>query len=358
MITPRSFKPYHGCFGRFQGRLETPVDLHSGDWIEVVGKRGKEKKRSTRFARSVALGPSNNQAGTNLKSGRGTKSYVLIGGNQVRVPSSGIAYSCPGAKGTVTVENSGKRNPQRKQNLKLGTKKHKVKFQKWQQVQKGNKKTFAELEKWLSNSKKEIKKISAYLLERKMVVKSQLFQAHHKEVLKDRAATLKDTTMLTETLAAAWRIRHEILKMEVTRLPEKYQDLAWNLVRRIYFRALGNRQLLDPIFENLIKVAESNAVFWEKMKLVEEKAKDIEQSYDDLISAASSIAHLDYQFPLDLSVKKSKKRHERRQVQRLAKREKIIAAKTTQRRNVPFTAVGDIPGMNVQRSMNTILHLW
>ena len=182
MITPRSFRPYHGCFGRFQGRLETPVDLHSGDWIEVVGKRRKKKKRSTRFARSVALGPSNNQAGTNLKSGRGTKSYVLIGGNQVRVPSSGIAYSCPGAKGTVIVENSGKRIPQRKQNLKLGTKKHKVKFQKWQQVQKRNKKTFAELEKWLSNSKKEIKKISAYLLERKMLVKSQLFQAHHKEV--------------------------------------------------------------------------------------------------------------------------------------------------------------------------------
>jgi hypothetical protein len=56
--------------------------------------------------------------------------------------------------------------------LKLGTKKHKVKFQKWQQVQKRNKKTFAELEKWLSNSKKEIKKVSAYLLECKMVVKS------------------------------------------------------------------------------------------------------------------------------------------------------------------------------------------
>jgi hypothetical protein len=83
MITPRSFKPYHGCFSRFQGRLETPVDLHSGDWIEAVGKRGKDKKRSTRFARSVFLGPSNNQAGTNLKSGRGTKSYILIGGNQV-----------------------------------------------------------------------------------------------------------------------------------------------------------------------------------------------------------------------------------------------------------------------------------
>jgi len=71
----------------------------------------------------------------------------------------------------------------------------------------------------------------------------------------------------------------------------------------------------------LIKVAESNAIFWDKMKLVKEKAKDIEQSYDDLISAASSITHFDYQFPLDLSVKKLEKRHERRQVQCLAKRE-------------------------------------
>jgi hypothetical protein len=58
-----------------------------------------------------------------------------------------------------------------------------------------------------------------------------------------------------------------------------------------------------------------------EMKLVEEKAKDIEQSYDDLISAASSIAHFDYQFPLDLSVKKLEKHHERCQVQCLAKHE-------------------------------------
>jgi len=57
-------------------------------------------------------------------------------------------------------------------------------------------------------------------------VNSQLFQAHHKEVLQDRAATLKGTTMLSETSAAARRIRHEILKLEVVRLPERYQDLA------------------------------------------------------------------------------------------------------------------------------------
>jgi hypothetical protein len=56
--------------------------------------------------------------------------------------------------------------------------------------------------------------------------------------------------MVSETLAAAWRIRHKILKLDVARLPEKYQDLAWSLVSSIYFRALGNSQLLDPIFEN------------------------------------------------------------------------------------------------------------
>jgi hypothetical protein len=100
--------------------------------------------------------------------------------------------------------------------------------------QRRSKRTFAEFEKWLNNSKKEIKKMSAYLLECQVVVNSQFFQAHHKEVLKYRTATLRDTTMLSDTLTAAWRIRDEILKLEVARLPEKYQDLAWSLVRRIY----------------------------------------------------------------------------------------------------------------------------
>ena len=132
----------------------------------------------------------------------------MIGGNQVRVLSSGITYSSPDAKGTVTVASSGKSNPERKQNLKLGTKKHKVKFQKWQQVQRRNsKRTFAAHYKLLSNSVKEIKKTSFYILECHLVVKSKskLFQAHFKEVLKDRAATLKETAMLSKTLAAAWR---------------------------------------------------------------------------------------------------------------------------------------------------------
>ncbi len=74
--------------------------------------------------------------------------------------------------------------------------------------------------------------------------------------------------------------------MEKARLPEKYQDLAWSLVRRIYYRALGNRQLMDPIFEKLIKVAKGYAIFWDKMKLLEEMATDIEQSYNYVVSAA------------------------------------------------------------------------
>jgi hypothetical protein len=42
--------------------------------------------------------------------------------------------------------------------------------------------------------------------------------------------------------------------------------------------------------------------FWAKMKLVEEKAIDTEQSYIDLVSAASNISHFDYQFPSEPSV--------------------------------------------------------
>jgi hypothetical protein len=56
MNTLKSFKPYHGCFGRFQGCLDRSASFNSGEWVDVVGKKGK-KKRSKRFARSVALGP-------------------------------------------------------------------------------------------------------------------------------------------------------------------------------------------------------------------------------------------------------------------------------------------------------------
>jgi hypothetical protein len=50
MNTPKSYKPYHGCFGRFQGRLDRSASFNSGEWVEVVGKKEK-KKRSKRFAR-------------------------------------------------------------------------------------------------------------------------------------------------------------------------------------------------------------------------------------------------------------------------------------------------------------------
>jgi hypothetical protein len=59
------------------------ANFNSGEWTEVVGKRGK-KKRSTRFAHSVALGPSNNQAGTNLRSAHAVPmSHEMSGCNQV-----------------------------------------------------------------------------------------------------------------------------------------------------------------------------------------------------------------------------------------------------------------------------------
>jgi hypothetical protein len=74
-------------------------------------------------------------------------------------------------------------------------------------------------------------------------------------VIKDREEILEHTTMLNGTLAAAWRIRHEILKLEIARLPEMYHKMAWSLVRRVYFKLLGNCRLVDPIFNGLIKVA-------------------------------------------------------------------------------------------------------
>jgi hypothetical protein len=122
-------------------------------------------------------------------------------------------------------------------------------------VQKNNKRTFTELSKWLDQSSKELRATSAYLLECQVEVNSQLFKAHYRDVVKDRAEILKHTTMLNGTLAAAWRIRHEILILEIARLPERYHKTAWSLVRHACFKLLGNRQLVDPIFNDLIKVA-------------------------------------------------------------------------------------------------------
>jgi hypothetical protein len=82
--------------------------------------------------------------------------------------------------------------------------------------------------------------------------------------------------MLNGTLTAAWSIRHEIVKLEIARLPERYHKTAWCLVKRVYFHSLGNRQLVDPIFYNLIRVAMENATFWEKMQTLEQSAGAIE----------------------------------------------------------------------------------
>ena len=145
-------------------------------------------------------------------------SHVMSGGNQVQVPSTGFAYFSPGVKRTVAIGNGGK-NPPKRNFVKLGNRKQQVKHQKWQRVQRNNKRTFAELEKWLNQSSRELKATSAYLLECQVEVNSQLFNAHYRNVLKDRAEILKHTTMLNGTLAAAWRVRHEILKLEIARLP-------------------------------------------------------------------------------------------------------------------------------------------
>jgi hypothetical protein len=135
---------------------------------------------------------------------------------------------------------------------------------------KENKRTFTELSKWLDQSSKELRATSAYLLEHQVEVNSQLFNAHYRNVVKGRAEILKHATMLNGTLAAAWRIRHEIVKLEIARLPERYLKIAWSLVRHAYFKLLGNSQQLVPIFNDLIKLAIKNATFWEKMQTLEQ----------------------------------------------------------------------------------------
>ncbi len=106
-------------------------------------------------------------------------------------------------------------------------------------------------------------------------------------MVKDRAEILKHTTMLNETLAAAWRIRHKIVKLEIARLPERYHRTAWNLVWCAYFKLLGNCELVDQIFNDLIKVAIDNATFWENIQTLEQSASTIEENYRSFVSAAS-----------------------------------------------------------------------
>jgi hypothetical protein len=153
MNTPKSFKPYHGCFGRFQGHLGISANFNPEERNEVVGKKGK-KMKSKWFARSVALGPSNTEAGTNLRSAHAVPmSHVMSGSNQVRLPSTGFIYSGPGVKRTASIGNGGKNSP--KINfVKLVNRKQKVKQEQWKRVQRNKKRSFTELSKWLDQSSK------------------------------------------------------------------------------------------------------------------------------------------------------------------------------------------------------------
>ncbi len=86
--------------------------------------------------------------------------------------------------------------------------------------------------------------------------------------------------------------------MEIARLPERYHKTAWYLVKRVYFQSLGNRQVVDPIFNDLIKVAMENATFWENMQTLEQAAGTIEGNYNFFVSAASKFNNnFTYRYP-------------------------------------------------------------
>ncbi len=88
------------------------------------------------------------------------------------------------------------------------------------------------------------------------------------------------------------------MKLEIARLPERYHKTAWSLVKRVYFQSLGNCQLVNPIFNNLIKVAMENATFWENMQILEQSAGTIEGNYNSFVSAASKFnKNFTYQYP-------------------------------------------------------------
>jgi hypothetical protein len=71
-----------------------------------------------------------------------------------------------GVKRTASIGNGG-RNPPKRNFVKLGNRKQKVKHEHWKRVQRNNKRAFTELSKWLDKSSKELKAMSAYLLESK-----------------------------------------------------------------------------------------------------------------------------------------------------------------------------------------------
>jgi hypothetical protein len=80
---------------------------------------------------------------------------------------------------------------------------------------------------------------------------------------------------------------------------------------------LGNRQLVDPIFNNLIKVAMENATFWENMQALEQSASTIEGNYQAFVSAASRFNNtFSYQYPAEYPAEIPAENPERRHVER------------------------------------------
>ncbi len=69
-------------------------------------------------------------------------------------------------------------------------------------------------------------------------------------------------------------------------------------MKRVYFQSLGNCQLADPIFNNLIKVAMENTTFWENMQTLEQSAGTFEGNYNSFVSAASKFNNnFTYRYP-------------------------------------------------------------
>ena len=89
-------------------------------------------------------------------------------------------------------------------------------------------------------------------------------------------------------------------------------------MRHVYFQILGNRQLVDPIFNNLIKVAMENATFWENMQALEHSASTIEGNYQAFVSAASRFNNnnFTYQYPAEYHAEIPAEIPEQRHVER------------------------------------------
>jgi hypothetical protein len=104
--------------------------------------------------------------------------------------------------------------------------------------------------------------------------------------------------------------------MEIARLPERYHKEARSLVRRAYFKLLGNRQLVDPIFNDLIKVAWRMLLSGKNMKTLEQSVSTIEENYKAFVSAASRFNNnFIYQYPVQYHAEIPVEISERRRVE-------------------------------------------